>query len=90
MGKMSVDEFFQKFFAYQWFQETYNMVILSRLYTKTPDLSNLINAFSINVWIFIFLSTICITVSTIFYRHIQGNPKISKFLMWVKITSILI
>ena len=70
---VAIDDYLQRFSVYHWINEAYNLVILSRLYTETPDILKMFRVFSLVVWLLIIQSTIFITKFLVIYKRVKGS-----------------
>ena len=57
----TMDENLWKYSKNHWFMDGYNLVLLSRLYNKAPDVLKMFKVFSNTIWTLLLLATILMT-----------------------------
>ena len=64
---MTYDRSLLRKFDSHWVKEGYNLAILSSYVTQQPNIAKMIQLFSMNIWSFILISTLVITLLNTFY-----------------------
>ena len=64
---MTYDRSLLRKFDSHWVKDGYNLGILSSYVTKQPNITKIIQLISMNIWSFILISTLVITLFNAFY-----------------------
>ena len=67
-----MEEYIMKSTIFQWFDEIFNMAILSRINPEQKNIFKMFESFSYIIWILIFLTTFSLVIYQYFYRQIKG------------------
>ena len=70
-----------------WIKDGYNVGILSAYVTQPPNITKMIQLFSLNIWSLILISTLVITFFTTIYDRFKGEIKL---LPWSLVTMFCI
>ena len=69
---MTYDRNFLENFDGHWFGEGYNLGILSAFVKQSPNISKMIELFSLNIWSHILISTLVITLFNTINGRFEG------------------
>jgi len=84
LGVVAMEHSIEAVAKVKWIRDEYNLVILSSRYVEPPQLSHMIKTFSLDIWIFIIISIILVTIFLILNKSLMSYRKNNISLTWIE------
>ena len=73
LSQQTCGKYMMETFQTHWVKEEHNLVILSSFSIEPPNITKMIQLFSLNIWLLILISTLVITLFNTFYNRLSGE-----------------